>query len=561
MPIILAVCLLTGIVGINYALICKYFPDGGGVYTSAKAQGRTVAVIGALLLAADLMVTASLSAYEAFHYFGVPNGWVVPIASASIVVLGIVNSFGPKHSGSLAITLAVPTVVVVLLLIALTAPHLSIANLEPPHESPAKLWTAFVGMILALSGVEAIANLTGVMRLDKAASEANPQVGRTALKAIFPVAVEVTFGTALLGWAMLSVPKSLGPELEHRTEDMLRFLGEYYGALHLGEAGSHILGLLVGVVFGFLLLSAVNTAIAALIGLLFMLARDGELPSGFLRLNKHGVPTIPVVIATALPVVILLFTRNLDALAGLYAIGVVSAITLNLGSCTLNTALGMAIGTRIFMGATALFLAAVALTLAYTKHDALFFVVLVLMVGLTFRSFAQRRSGLRTVTIPKEVAAMVTPELIERLRPKAATVDQRIMVAARGLTPVLRFALDEAQLRTAALYVLYVKEVAVFLPGGSVGLSRAKWQEDPEAATIMNLMMKLGDERGVRVVPVFAVSSEPAYTILDLTATLGVDFLMLGASNRHGLSKLLKGNVVTDVAAGLPENIQLIIHG
>jgi len=29
-------------------------------------------------------------------------------------------------------------------------------------------WVAFVGMILALSGVEAIANLTGVMRLDQA---------------------------------------------------------------------------------------------------------------------------------------------------------------------------------------------------------------------------------------------------------------------------------------------------------------------------------------------------------------------------------------------------------
>jgi hypothetical protein len=33
LPIILAVCALTGLVGINYAIICKYFPDGGGVYS------------------------------------------------------------------------------------------------------------------------------------------------------------------------------------------------------------------------------------------------------------------------------------------------------------------------------------------------------------------------------------------------------------------------------------------------------------------------------------------------------------------------------------------------
>ena len=40
------------------------------------------------------------------------------------------------------------------------------------------------------------------------------------------------------------------------------------------------------------------------------------------------------------------------------------------------------------------------------------------------------------------------------------------MVAARGITTVLAFALDEAQLRNATLCVLYVKEVAVYYTGG-----------------------------------------------------------------------------------------------
>ena len=53
-PIILAVCALTGLVGINYAEICKYFPDGGGVYSAARSQGRLLAVVGALLLVAEL---------------------------------------------------------------------------------------------------------------------------------------------------------------------------------------------------------------------------------------------------------------------------------------------------------------------------------------------------------------------------------------------------------------------------------------------------------------------------------------------------------------------------
>src|SRR6266581_6874495 len=68
LPIILAVCALTGLVGINYAEICKYFPDGGGVYSAARSQGRLLAVVGALLLVADLTVTAALSGWSGLTY-------------------------------------------------------------------------------------------------------------------------------------------------------------------------------------------------------------------------------------------------------------------------------------------------------------------------------------------------------------------------------------------------------------------------------------------------------------------------------------------------------------
>src|ERR1041384_4443368 len=54
LPIILAVCALTAVVGYNYIIVCRHFPDGGGVYSSARDQSRLVAVIGALMLVADL---------------------------------------------------------------------------------------------------------------------------------------------------------------------------------------------------------------------------------------------------------------------------------------------------------------------------------------------------------------------------------------------------------------------------------------------------------------------------------------------------------------------------
>src|SRR5262245_44397727 len=49
LPIILAVSAVTAIVGINYVVICRHFPDGGGVYSAARSQGRLLAVVGALL--------------------------------------------------------------------------------------------------------------------------------------------------------------------------------------------------------------------------------------------------------------------------------------------------------------------------------------------------------------------------------------------------------------------------------------------------------------------------------------------------------------------------------
>src|SRR2546425_12835178 len=67
-PIILAVCALTGVVGYNYITICRHFPDGGGVYSAARSQSRLLAVIGALLLVADLTVTAALSGWSAMTY-------------------------------------------------------------------------------------------------------------------------------------------------------------------------------------------------------------------------------------------------------------------------------------------------------------------------------------------------------------------------------------------------------------------------------------------------------------------------------------------------------------
>src|SRR5213592_2154399 len=467
-----------------------------GVYSAARSQGRALAVIGALLLVADLTVTAALSGWSALAY--ITSGaehivWIkllrdhIPLTTIGVLlIMGLINYFGPKHSGTFAVALAIPTVLVVVALIAISAPHLTTHFLEPRHGSLGTVWVQFVGVILALSGAESIANLTGVMKLDPGSTMEHPSVARESLKAITPVAIEVVIGTALLGWAMLSLPSVLSSTLHltdkseiaavlaQRSEDMLRFIGEQFATATFSPAVGQIFGWIVGIVFFFLLLSAANTAIVAMIGLLYMMARDREMPRQFRRLNRHGVPMYPLLIAIGLPSVVLLFAGKFTALAGLYAIGVVGAITVNVGSCAFNRTVGFTWYDRVLFGITFVILALVELTLAHTKVDALQFVLAILIGGLALRAYTLKRQGLTTLTVTREVAQMVTPDLVTSMRPRLEE-GQKIMVAARGITPVLSFALDEAQLRKATLFVLYVKEVAVYYTAAGTRLGRSNW--------------------------------------------------------------------------------------
>ncbi|MDQ3545421.1 MAG: universal stress protein [Verrucomicrobiota bacterium] len=559
-PLILAVCALTAVVGFNYIIVCTHFPDGGGVYSAARSQSRFLASVGALLLIANFIVTAALSGWAAVSYFGVPPEYARMATMLLIVVVGAINFFGPKHSGSVSIYLAIPAVLTVLIIIGLSSGYLTTTYLEPRHANVGVAWTQFVGVILALSGVEAVANITGVMKLDPGSTPEHPKVTRTATKAIIPVAIEVVLGTALLGWAMLSMPKVFTPELTNHAEDMLRFLGEHYGSLVVAPWFGSAFGIFVGVVFGLLLFSAVNTAVVALIGVIYMMAQDGEMPKQLARLNRHGVPRIPLYVAVGIPIVVLMVTQKFEALAGLYAIGVVGAIAVNLGSCTFNKRLTLTWYQRLLMGVTFLILFAVEVTIAKTKPDALFFAICVLGIGLALRAYSHKLSGLKTVTMTREVADMVVPNLPETMRPKLEE-GQKIMVAARGINPVLNFALEEAALRKAVLCVVYIKEIAVYFAGAPAVVGSAKWKDDAQARAIMSLMLKEGEERGVCVQPVYAVSEDASATILDLAATLGVDYIILGASQRRTLADLLKGSVATQIAQHLPESIRLVIFG
>src|ERR1041384_4849746 len=48
--LIAAMCVLTALVGANYMVICRLYPDGGGVYASVRHRSEVISIVGAFLL-------------------------------------------------------------------------------------------------------------------------------------------------------------------------------------------------------------------------------------------------------------------------------------------------------------------------------------------------------------------------------------------------------------------------------------------------------------------------------------------------------------------------------
>src|SRR5713101_4127423 len=103
-------CVLTALVGLNYMIICRLYPDGGGVYASVRHRSQILSIVGAFLLIADYLVTAAISALSAFQYLHVPRPEL--FAAGAIAFIGALNFYGPRHTGGLAFLISIPTAIV-----------------------------------------------------------------------------------------------------------------------------------------------------------------------------------------------------------------------------------------------------------------------------------------------------------------------------------------------------------------------------------------------------------------------------------------------------------------
>jgi len=559
--LVAAMCALTALVGFNYMIVCRHYPDGGGVYASVRHRSEVISIVGAFLLVADYIVTAAISALSAFQYLGV--GRPELLAGLAILVIGGLNYFGPKHTGGLAVAVSVPTAIVVLGLAFFCLPHLHEAwqNLKPLSGGFFENWKGFVGIVLALSGVEAVANATNVMKLDPGSTDEHPSVAKTSTPAISIVMIEVCVLTALLGLGMLALNGLQvhdgdvnAPGNPGVRDYMLRYMADVFVGGTLGSLAGQIAAWIVTGVIAFLLLSAVNTAIVALIAISFLMSRDGELPKQFERLNHFGVPNMGLIIAAVIPATLVVAVRDVSGLADLYAVGVVGAIATNLGASSTDLKLDLKRWERILMFCTFMVMAAIEISLFVDKPNARLFAATILVFGLILRGLASERAE-RKAASATALSSLKKSELsISFEQPISEASRPPMLCAIRGIGRTLDFAIQEAKDTGRPLYLLFVREQPVIAPGDR----KRKWFEDDEARAIFLYAKEKAS--GHTMLPAYAISDSAADTIVDIAATVGASYLIVGAPQRNMLVNLLRGNIIRNISSILPEEIHLLVY-
>jgi hypothetical protein len=501
----------------------------------------------------------------------------------TIVAISGLNFFGPRHTGNLALIIAALTFAVVCLIAFFVFPFLPTAweHTEPLHDNFRINWIHFTGVIVALSGVESIANMTGVMRLDPDSTSANPTVTRTAAKAIIIVMLEVSIFTALFSLAINALPGLIivgdevsAPGYSNVRDSMLRYMGEYFCSPFLSQGFCSVFGIIISIIFAILLLSAVNTALIACSSLLFVMARDGQLPKIFSETNRFGVPHYGLLLSGLAPIIVLSSIHDMLTLASLYAIGFIGAIATNIGSTSTDMTLSLKRYERVFMFIVFIVMAAIEITLFIEKSNARVFAVTVIALGLLLRGLVQERQAkheaenLTFITeAPNKILQathLTQNKVMAQAQQEVVSMEQipsfedhlhsgAILCAASHSGKTLEFALQRSKALKQKLYVLYIREQKIVMQK-DVEFS---WLDDQEACEAFDYAITYSNEPNFTFL--YAVSDLPAINIVEYAKSLQVSSVVMGMPRGNKIMQFVRGNIMNQVFGKLPADIDLFI--
>jgi len=322
-------------------------------------------------------------------------------------------------------------------------------------------------------------------------------------------------------------------------QDMLVTMAKFIFPGTFGQ----IYGLLIGLIYGLLLIFAGNTALIDITNVTYALARDNELPKQFTILNdKYGVPIWGLITAGVAPILTVIFVgAKVEALAALYAIGVVGAVTLNLA----GTALQVKGKERYISGFGAALMGILFITLALTKMEATFFAAGVLVVGLSARALQKR-------LLHKQVA------LIESKREHlelAKTTDILVPVYDEFDYSLFRFIINYATGKTVnkKVTVLYIRK-----EDSIQGNPPKTINEDVDAYKFLTEAKNILEKAGIATTTLYHFAESIGYTINEYRTFLKPELTILSPHSKNLALDFLGGSTVESVLTN--KTGEVLIH-
>ncbi len=309
----------------TFAALAARFPDAGGVATFVRlALGPTAARMSGYWfffgVSFGAPVVATLGGEYAIAALGADRGLVPVVGLAFLVVPLIVNVFGLRLTGSVQLGLTALLLVVVLGVVAVSAPAADVANFTPFLPNGwAGVGLAISLFVWAFAGWEAVTHIAGEFR--------NPR--RT-----IPIATAIAIVVVGLAYLALQVV-TVGVLGSGRPDSQVPLIDLV--AVTVPGVGPIVVALIAAVVA----VGVLNAYIPAFANLAASLGRDGHLPRWFAKGAESGaVPRralalwavvalsyFALMVATGLHLepFILVHTSSMVAV---YALGMVAAVRL-----------------------------------------------------------------------------------------------------------------------------------------------------------------------------------------------------------------------------------------
>jgi len=387
---------------------------------------------------------------------------------------------------------------------------------------------------------------------------------RTTRYAMAAVIVTTIITSPILSALSVAV---LSPEIKATQSE--RFISE------LGlAAGGFGLKLAVVITASSLLLFASNTAIIGAYHVFLALANRGFLPQALLWRNQSfNTPHVAVIIATAVPILVILATQaNMTILGDMYAFGLLGAFVFS--SLSLDR-IRWRLGRRDFgfwVGVFTTAMVILAWAINFGEKDlATLFGGSVTILGMLFavgikngwfievlnnipainrmQTRAYRASESAAAEGLREVVSLGEAVSLKDLYPAST------LLAVRGENSrLIQEGITRAKGKNeSAIYCIYVEEWP--------GLFNGATPHAPNEEGIRTLTHALREVRDkhMEVIPIWTISHNAAEAIAHAAKQLGSDAVLVGATQRSAFYHMLRGHVVSGLMKRLPRTCHLMI--